>query len=102
MKLTKKFTFKTDVPTGRYRAFDHDIHNIKLNKAKCGLIDDSIPHKIRLQVMKNDINEDGNPNCEWKWITLEKESKTLQEAKDWLNLNFEKMNACFKIYREDR
>jgi hypothetical protein len=54
-----------------------------------------------LQVIKKDINEDGNINCEWRWITLKKESETLQEAQDWLNQNFEKINTVFEIIRKE-
>jgi glutamine synthetase adenylyltransferase len=82
-----KFTFKTEKPTGRYRAFDSDDHHIKLNKKRVGSIVDG-EWTIRLMVLKSDINEDGNPNCKWKWITLKKKSASLQEAKDWLNENF--------------
>ena len=98
--MKTKFTFKTAYPTGRYSSFFSNTHHIKLNKILCGTIGDSIPHKIRLQVMKKDINEDSNPNCEWKWITLKKESKTLIEAKEWLNQNFEKINTVFNIISE--
>lgn len=81
-----KFTFKTTKVTGQFHSFFNDTHDIKLNKVKVGSIEDKT-WKIRLKVIKTDINEDGNPNCDWKWVTLKKESKSLQEAKDWLNEN---------------
>jgi len=84
-KIFKKFTFKTDKATGMYRSFHPDHIAIKLNKIKCGGIDDKRPHQIRLQVIKKDIMEDGNPNCKWRNILLKKESNSLQEAKNWLN-----------------
>jgi hypothetical protein len=93
-----KFTFKTEKSTGRYRGFFSDTHHIKLNKVKCGNIGDDKPFKIRLQVVKQDIMEDGNKNCSWKWITLKKESETLEEAKKFLNDNFEAINKKFTIY----
>ena len=102
MKVAKKFTFKTDFATGRWRSFYHDTHNVKLNKVNCGIIGDKVPHRVRLQVVKKYINEDGNPNCIWKWITFKKEFKTIQEAKDWLNRNFEQINAELKIYVEEK
>jgi len=83
-----KFTFKTVEPTGRLN-FDPPYHHVKFRKIQVGSIDNSFPHKIRLMVMKKDLMEDGNPNCKWKWITLRKESKSLQEAKDFLNNNVE-------------
>jgi len=95
--MIKKFTFKTEKSTGRYRSFYNNINHIKLNKMCCGAILDEKPYKIKLQVMKDDLIEDGNENCKWKWITLKKESQTLQEAKDFLNENFDAINKKFKI-----
>jgi len=86
MKATK-FTFKTNKPTGKYHSFFETFHYIKLNGLQVGSIDDKAPHKIRLMV----ILEDGNPNCDWKWIKLKHESVSLQDAKDWVNVNFDKI-----------
>ena len=97
MKPATKFTFKTEKATGQYRSFCNDSHYVKLNKIECGSIGAEKPHKIRLQVVKADIMEDGNPNCKWKWITLKQESETLQEAKDFLNKNFVSINSKYKI-----
>jgi len=86
-----KFTFKTTPATGKYRNFFPDSHEIKLKRKVCGMITDKAPYKIRLQVVKNDINEDKNPNCLWRWITLKYEGKTLQETKDFLNANIDEI-----------
>lgn len=94
------FTFKTVKASGRYSWCFNSNHYIKLNKVVIGSIGDDPPHKIRLMVEKADINEDGNPNCPWKWIMLKKESADLQEAKEFLNKNFEAINAKFKIWKE--
>jgi hypothetical protein len=94
-----KFTFKTDHPTGKYKSFEPDYHHIKLNKKDVGYISDEKPYKIRLQVIKENINENGNPNCVWKWATLKKQSETLQEAKDFLNTNFESITQELKLYK---
>lgn len=75
--MANKFTFKTEKSTGKYRSFYPDNHIIKLKKKECGLICDDETHKIRLMVKRN---EGG-----FRWIALAKESKTLQEAKDFLN-----------------
>lgn len=91
----KKFTFKTEKPAGRWNSFSSSEHYIKFKKQQVGLINPTAPHKIRLQIIKPDINEDGNPNCDWKWITLKKEFTSIQEAKDFLNVNIE---LIFKTY----
>lgn len=91
------FTFKTNKATGRYASFFPDNHYIKLKKRKVGQIDDETPYRIRLMVKKVDINEDGNPNCDWKWITLKKESQSLDEAKQFLKDNYAAITHRYKL-----
>ena len=92
-----KFTFKTTKPTGRYSSFRDDFHDIKIKGIVVGTITDET-WKINLMVEKADIMEDGNPNCQWKWIRLKKESNSLQEAKDFLNANFKEIMRRWNIY----
>jgi len=96
-----KFTFKTDKSTGRYRAFYSDYHYVKLKKKEVGNIGDKVPYRICLKVNKDDINEDGNPNCSWKWITLKHESKSLQEAKDFLKEHIDAILEKYNLYLGD-
>lgn len=93
-----KFSFKTEKATGRWKSFQNDYHIIKLNKKQVGLIDDNT-WKIRLMVIKDDIYEDNNPNCIWKWVVIKNEFGTLQEAKDWLNTNFKYLNEKYKLHQ---
>lgn len=51
-------------------------------------------HKIKAG---RNRNEDGNPNCEWKWITLRHEFESIGKAKEWLNENFERLNTQYKF-----
>jgi len=95
-----KFTFKTEKATGRYRSFHPDWHHIKLEKIKVGAITDSKPHKIRLQIIKKDILEDGNPNCTWKWIQLKGRFDSIQDAKIWLNDHIDSILSKYDIYME--
>jgi len=93
------FTFKTEKPTGRYRSFYNDIYNIKLKNKVVGLITPEIPHKIRLHVVKDGIKfKDNNPNCEWMWITLKVEFKTVDEAKEFLKRNFTGIIQKYNLY----
>jgi hypothetical protein len=93
----KKFTFKTVKPTGSYSSFYPNHNYIKLNKIQVGTIKDKLPHRIKLMVIKEDINSDGNPNCKWEWVTLKREFNTIQEAKDFLNDNIDSMLEKFKL-----
>lgn len=99
-KRKQKFTFKTDKATGPFWSFSPDYHYIKLKKKQCGSINDKT-WEIRLQVIKDDINEDGNPNCEWKWIQLKKKSDSLQEAKDFVNNHIEAILDKYNLYLDE-
>ena len=93
-----KFTFKTEKPTGRYRAFDNPRHLIKLNNKECGTIQHDAPHQIKLCVIKKDINEDGNPNCSWRWIRLKGEFGSVEEAKLFLIENTGKVLERYELH----
>lgn len=90
-----KFTFKTQKPTGQWKAFENDTHSIKLDKKEVGTIHYKKPFTIRLMVYKNYLMEDGNPNCKWKWIALDHESESLKDAQIFLNEN---INSILKHY----
>jgi len=79
----KKFTFKTNKPTGKFKSFRLPSHDILLNKIKVGSID-PMSFDIRFMVTKSDINEDKNPNCTWKWIQLKQKSNSLDRAKEFI------------------
>ena len=96
-----KFTFKKDkAPTGLASIGHITTSYIKLNKRKVGYIKEVEPFKIRLMVIKKDIMEDGNPNCPWKWIALKKESKTLEEAKTFLNEKIDLILEKYNLWEE--
>lgn len=95
------FTFKTERRTGPYRSFFPNTYRIKYHKKQVGNITDSEPHKIRLMVIKKDIMEDGNSNCEWKWITLKKDFTSVDEAKIFLNLNIDAILNKYELYETE-
>lgn len=80
-------TFKTEKATGKWRAFQSDEHKIKYGGKEIGTIEDERPHKIRLMVIKDDINKDGNTNCNWIWVTLKGNYDSIKEAKDFILAN---------------
>ena len=66
--MKNKFTFKAEKSSGGYSDFSSS-HYIKLKKHEVGEIlkpsiitDIHASYKIRLSILKKDINEDGNPN----------------------------------------
>jgi hypothetical protein len=96
---SNKFTFKTTKPTGRYRSFFNPSHDIKLHGKDIGSIVNGT-WDIRLMVVKKDIMEDGNPNCNWTRITLNKKSNSLQEAKDFINGAFDVINKKYNLKKD--
>lgn len=96
----KKFTFKTRKATGPYSSFFSDQHCIKINKKQCGAISDK-DWCIRFMVYKNDINEDGNPNCDWRWIKLAYKPTSLDDAKRYVNEHFTTITETLKIRTEN-
>lgn len=91
--MATKFTFKTEKPTGRYRSFYPYSHYIKLDKKEVGRIYDEYPHKITLAV------KDESEKCGFRWITLKKESASIQEAKDFLNGMFDTINQKYSLHK---
>jgi hypothetical protein len=92
-----RFTFKTTHPTGSYRSFYDPYHTIKFKKQTVGTIDHKT-NKISLMVVKTDTITDNNPNCEWKSITLAVKPKSLQEAKDFLNENVDRILERYTLH----
>lgn len=63
----------------------------------CGLIRYEHPHKIRLQIMKDEKHTDSNPNCDWKWIQLKFDFSSVDEAKLFLNNRADELMKLFTI-----
>lgn len=94
----KNFTFKTNKPTGAYKSFFSATHNIKLNGLVVGELIDGEEVKIRFRTVKADINEDKNPNCVWKWVTLKKKFASLHEAKAFIKENNNALQEAINLF----
>ena len=94
--MSKKVTFKKYPSKG----WDRTQIDIKVGKQKCGAIYEISRNEwaIRFQVIKDDIMEDGNKNCTWKWITLKYKGKTADEAKQWVQDNFDLIQGRYNLY----
>jgi hypothetical protein len=103
----KKFTFKTEKETGKFSSFFQPIHLIKLNRSIVGEI--SHPegfhpiHKISFMVMKdkNDLlKPNNNKNCNWKRIIFKAEFNSVDEAKQFIRDNNDKIQNQFNLVKE--
>lgn len=54
---------------------------------------------IQLYVIKEDIMEDGNPNCIWRAITIGKKSHTEDEARDFLKENIDRICKRYNLFK---
>lgn len=90
-----KFTFKTE----NNGAWSPPSYYVKIKRMEVGQIHPEPPHKIMLAVEKADANEDGHPNCPWKWVTFKKESESVAEAKAWLNENIDAILAKYSLHQ---
>lgn len=99
----KKFTFKKYIPTGRFRSFEEECGDIKLNKVTVGSITEQREdgkYRIGLMVLKEDIMEDGNPNCVWKWIWLKYKGTSWNDAKSFVNTFYKEIQEKYNIYKQ--
>lgn len=94
-----KFTVKTNKPTGKWRAFQNASHDIKFGGHVCGSIQDDSPHSVRFMVTKEDIMEDGNQNCVWRWIKIKKEFSSVKDAKAWVIENSIIIQESINIFK---
>lgn len=103
-----KFTFKTTKPTGRYRSFGKDYHEIKVKGIVCGAIthlesdawnkypeDQEGKYAIRLMVDKEPTKEQPAP---FKWSTIKQKFDSLEDAKKFITDNAAKIESSFKIH----
>ena len=97
-----KFTFKKDAPTGQYSWLYKASYDIKYKKVVVGSINETDDHKFicRFMIMKDDILEDGNNNCPWKWIQLKKQSDSVNEAIDFLQDNIDPLLLKYTFVSE--
>ena len=57
--------------------------------------------KVRFSVVKKDIGEDGNLNCDWKWIKLKKEFETEPEAREAVKKALPKIIETYEFHFSD-
>lgn len=96
-----KFTYKRHTSTGRYKSFDHERHDIKLKKKVVGHIKEASHFSnldgfgIMLATKKSPTTEEP---ANFKWVFLKRRFKTAQEAKVFLDENFQELTAQHDLY----
>jgi len=94
------FTFKKHIYQGQYASFERDYTDIKLKKKVVGNIVEirNGYYQVGFMVVKQDILEDKNPNCEWRWIFLAKTFSNEKEAREFVNFGYEKIIKKYNLY----
>lgn len=105
MKATK-FTFKNNKSTGRFASFQGVCHDIKIKGKICGNIGERshlLPDYkfeerffIRLMIIDSTIPSG------WRNIIFNKRFENIEDAKKWLNENFEAINKKWQLRLEEK
>jgi len=94
-----KFTFKKDVPTGRYKSFDLKYTDIKLGGKQVGHIKesrDSRDYSISFAIKKEKTEKDPAP---FKWVYLKARFKTEPEARVFVKRHEEQIQERYNLYQ---
>jgi len=97
-------TFKREIFDNRW--IGQPSVDIKLNKKVIGSI--SAPRnflqrnywQIGYAVVRKELMEDGNPNCKWRWITLELKHDNLNLAKEFVRKEENNILKQFNIRKD--
>jgi hypothetical protein len=101
----KKFTFKVNRPTGKYKSFSNTYVEIKLDGCVVGSFSESAINNssvIAFHVIKEDILEDGNPNCIWKSRFIKNPNNKIKDTQKFLNENFHIIIEKFNLYKSPK
>lgn len=94
-----KFTFRKIIPVGKYRSFEPDSTEIKLNGFVVGSIDAPAHFSNKQGFGISFCIKDGNS---FKNITLAKRLDSEQEAREFVNKNFSALTTKFDLYMQDK
>lgn len=96
---TKIFKF-----TKRSYEWGLDGVNIKLGKKFVGSISYNRKlgcFKVVFSVLKKELMEDGNPNCDWRNVRLTAKFSTLEAAKTWVLANQKTIQEKYNLREMD-
>jgi len=95
------FTYKKHKKVGRFRSFEMDYTDIKLNKKIVGSISE-ISHFLangglfRIMFVVERVPDDKN-KLDWEWVTLKKKFETENEARGFLGIMFPEIIKKYKL-----
>lgn len=104
-----KVTFKKYPRNTGLSAIGYSQQNVemKLNKRRFGTI--YAPNwqtpdgkwSISIMVKKENLYEDDNPNCSWKWVTAKQRFDGEDDARKWIQENIEFVLQSYLLHFDD-
>lgn len=94
--MKNKFTFKKHIRTGKYRSFEKELTDIKLNTKITGSISEETG-VYRIGLIVRDLSGK-NPNCCWKWIFLATKFDSEKDARVFLNKNIDRIMEKYELH----
>lgn len=99
-----KFTYKLEPKQTGLAAIGNGAQSadIKLNKQIVGLI--AAPNWMSKDGLYSArfMVYDPTIECGWRWITLKKRTKTMQEMREWLNQYVETITTTYNLRPSDK
>jgi len=95
-----KFAFKKMKKEGRFRSFQKDVTDIKINKKVVGHIteNDDFLYSVSFSVKKQPTKSDP---ATFKWVVLKKKFESEKEARDYIQNCIERIVSQLDIYSHD-
>ncbi len=99
------FTYKEQKRTGKFRSFQTRCYHIKLDKKVVGYIREpsNLSNEqgwgISFSIKKEVTKEEPAP---FKWIFFTTRFETIDEAKEFLRVNFDGIIAKYDLYKFER
>jgi hypothetical protein len=101
--MANKFTFKKIKHTGKFAWLNEEEHDIKIGKFKVGSISEKskhfkdIPADQKYSIMLATVNPEQKSG--FSWITIKAKFSNAQEARDFLDKNFEAIITKYELYK---
>lgn len=93
----KKFTYKKHKKEGRYRSFQRNFTDIKLDGKLVGSIRELEDGQYQMGFI---VDSDKHPG--WKWAFLKSQGKTEDACRTFLAARFSEICKAFKLHPLDR
>lgn len=100
--VANMFTFKKEPLDTRAAAsrLASKQTTIKRKGKDCGTIVDHGKNGwgVDLQIIKDEDHNDGNPNCPWMWLSINRRFEAESDARQWLQANGKRITRAYTLW----